>query len=147
MLCFSKFLKIENFETNKTTKVLRELNYSFQMSDNPYFNKLDKCYYEQRKATIEHVRKYPNLKIGDDIGERIYMVFNKYTMNAYEYLTTERINHKTSNIKDLEIIELIKNIAIGVRELHKFDLVHTNLSLSNIGLQKRQRLSGYVPKI
>ena len=134
MLYFSKFLKIENFETNKTTKVLREINYTFQMSTNIYFNSLSKCYYEYRKATLEHVKKYPKLKIGDDIGERIYMVFDKYNLNAFEYLTTDRINHKFSNNKDLEIIELIKNITIGIRELHKFDLVHTNLSLSNIGL-------------
>ena len=32
------------------------------------------------------------------------------------------------------MIELIKNIAIAIRELHKNGLVHTNLSLSNIGL-------------
>ena len=43
---FSKFLKIENFETHKTTKVLREINYNFVMASNPYFNKLNKCYFE-----------------------------------------------------------------------------------------------------
>ena len=35
------------------------------------------------------------------------------------------------------MIELIKNIAIGIRELHGQNLVHANLSLSNIGLKKR----------
>ena len=86
------------------------------MSTNIYFNSLSKCYYEYRKATLEHVKKYPKLKIGDDIGERIYMVFDKYNLNAFEYLTTDRINHKFSNNKDLEIIELIKKTLLLVLE-------------------------------
>lgn len=45
------------------------------------------------------------------------------------------------------MVELIKNIAIGIRVLHGNDLVHSNLSLSNIGLKKRSNGNGYIPKI
>lgn len=46
------------------------------------------------------------------------MIFDKFDLNGLEFLTTERINHKNTNDIELEMIELIKNIAIGIRELH-----------------------------
>ena len=124
-ILFYGVIKLVNFETGHTDKILDEINFGLMTEKEPVFTGVVNCFYDLREGK----------------GERINLITQFFPFNLSELLITNRLGKLDLKGK----ISIFLRLCVAVKKLHVKKIIHRDLSLDNILINYDDDVKEFVP--
>ena len=122
---FYGVIKLVNFETGHTDKILDEVNFGLMTEKEQTFTGVINCFYDLRGGK----------------GERVSLLTKFFPFNMAELIIT----NKLSKLNQKERISIFLRLCVAVKKLHVKKIIHRDISLDNILINYDDDAKDYVP--